>query len=189
VRLCRGGSLALALWLLVLGCRLESAPGSDGEVSGARAPEFTLRDLRGDEVSLADYLGRPVIIDFWATWCAPCVQQIPVLNAFQAAHYGEVAVLGIAVDAQGVEVVAPFALEHDIQYPVLVGDESLAQQYGAFGFPSLYVVAPDGSIVANHVGVITEEELEQALLGASKRGEREASGARSEAQPSGARSS
>jgi len=189
VRPCRGGSLVLALWLLVPGCRLESAPGSDGEVSGARAPEFTLRDLRGDEVSLGDYLGRPVIIDFWATWCAPCVQQIPVLNAFQAAHYGEVAVLGIAVDAQGVEVVAPFALEHDIQYPVLVGDESLAQQYGAFGFPSLYVVAPDGTIVANHVGVITEEELEEALLGASKRGEPEASGARSEAQPSEARSS
>ena len=167
----RGGALVLALSLLVLGCRLESAPGIDGEAAGARAPEFTLRDLRGGEVSLADHLGRPVIIDFWATWCAPCVQQIPVLNAFQAAHYGEVAVLGIAVDAQGVEVVAPFALEHDIQYPVLVGDESLAQQYGAFGFPSLYVIAPDGTIVANHVGVITEEELEESLVSASARGQ------------------
>jgi peroxiredoxin len=163
--------VVLALSLLVLGCRLESDPGIDGKGAGARAPEFTLRDLRGEEVSLTDHLGRPVIIDFWATWCAPCVQQIPVLNAFQAAHYGEVVVLGIAVDAHGVEVVAPFALEHDIQYPVLVGDESLAQQYGAFGFPSLYVIAPDGTIVANHVGVITEEELEEALVSAAAQGQ------------------
>ena len=110
-----------------------------------------------------------MIIDFWATWCAPCVQQIPVLNAFQAAHYGEVAVLGIAVDSRGIEAVAPFATEHGIQYPVLLGDESLAQEYGAFGFPSLYVIAPDGSIAANHVGVISEEELEEALIVATAR--------------------
>ena len=108
-----------------------------------------------------------MIIDFWATWCAPCVEQIPVLNAFQAAHYGEVSVLGIAVDGRGIEVVAPFATEHGIQYPVLLGDESLAQEYGAFGFPSLYVIASDGSIAAKHVGVITEEELEEALVAAA----------------------
>jgi cytochrome c biogenesis protein CcmG/thiol:disulfide interchange protein DsbE len=80
-----------------------------------------------------------------------------------------VAVLGIAVDVQGIEVVGPFATEHDIQYPVLIGNESLAQEYGAFGFPTLYVIAPDGTIVANHVGVITEEELEEALVKATAR--------------------
>jgi thiol-disulfide isomerase/thioredoxin len=165
----RGGILLLAALLLALACRVENAPGVGGEEDGARAPAFTLPDLLGNETSLADLRGRPVIIDFWATWCAPCVQQIPVLNAFQAAHYGEVSVLGIAVDSQGIEVVAPFATEHDIQYPVLLGDESLAQEYGAFGFPSLYVIAPDGSIAANHVGVISEEELEEALVSAAAR--------------------
>ena len=166
----RGGILLLAALLLALACRVEDAPGVGGEEDDARAPDFTLPDLLGNETSLADHRGRPVIIDFWATWCAPCVQQIPVLNAFQAAHYGEVSVLGIAVDTQGIEVVAPFANEHDIQYPVLLGDESLAQEYGAFGFPSLYVIAPDGTIVANHVGVISEEELEEALVSAAARG-------------------
>ena len=165
----RTGSLLLALFLLILACRIESTPEVGGEADGARAPEFTLPDLFGSEVSLADHRGRPVVIDFWATWCAPCVQQIPVLNAFQAAHYGEVAVLGIAVDSRGIEVVAPFATENDIQYPVLLGDESLAQEYGAFGFPSLYVIAPDGSIAVKHVGVITEEELEEALVAAAAR--------------------
>ena len=163
----RGGFLALALALLALACRVESAPGVDAEAGGPRAPEFTLPDLLGNQISLADHRGRPVIVDFWATWCAPCTQQIPVLNAFQAAHYGEVAVIGISVDTQGIEVVAPFAIEHDIQYPVLVGSESLAQEYGAFGFPSLYVIAPDGTIAANHVGVITREELEEALVTAT----------------------
>jgi len=166
----RAGSLPLALFLLTLACRIESTPGIGGEADGARAPEFTLPDLLGNKISLADHRGRPVIIDFWATWCAPCVQQIPVLNAFQAAHYGEVTVLGIAVDSRGIEAVAPFATEHGIQYPVLLGDESLAQEYGAFGFPSLYVIAPDGSIAANHVGVITEEELEEALVTATAGG-------------------
>jgi len=163
----RGGFLVLALALLALACRVESAPGVDGEASGPRAPEFTLPDLLGNETSLADHRGRPVIVDFWATWCAPCTQQIPVLNAFQAAHYEQVAVIGIAIDAQGTEVVAPFAVEHDIQYPVLIGNESLAQEYGAFGFPSLYVIAPDGTIAANHVGVVTREELEEALVTAT----------------------
>ena len=153
----RAGSLLLALSLLVLACRIESSPGVGDGSDGARAPEF----------SLADHRGRPVVVDFWATWCPPCVQQIPVLNAFQAAHYGEVTVLGIAVDSRGIEAVAPFATEHGIQYPVLIGDESLAQEYGAFGFPSLYVIAPDGSIATNHVGVITEEELEEALVAAA----------------------
>ena len=166
-------ALLLAFWLPVLACGIETSPGVGGGQKEFRAPEFTLPDLLGNKVSLADHRGRPVIIDFWATWCAPCVQQIPVLNAFQAAHYGEVAVLGIAVDSRGIDAVAPFATEYGIQYPVLLGDESLAQEYGAFGFPSLYVIAPDGSIAANHVGVITEEELEAALASAVARGNAE----------------
>ena len=158
-----GRVLTLALALLAVACSDENAPGGGEPPARAVAPEFTLPDLFGNEISLSDQRGRPVILDFWATWCAPCVQQIPVLNAFQAAHPAEVVVLGVSVDAQGIEVVAPFADEHDIEYTVLLGSESLAQEYGVFGFPSLYVITPDGSIAASHVGVITEEELEEAV--------------------------
>jgi len=74
-----------------------------------------------------------------------------------------VVVLGISVDTDGPEVVAEFAREHQITYPVLLGSPDLAQRYGAFGFPSLYVITPEGTIDTAHVGVVSEEELEEAL--------------------------
>ena len=118
-------------------------------------------------MKLADLAGRVVVIDFWATWCIPCKQQIPVLNAFAASAEGrEVAVLGVAVDADGAEVVAPFAAEHHIQYPVLLGDESLAFDYGAPGFPALAVVDAAGRIESLHLGVIDRSALEAAVRAA-----------------------
>jgi thiol-disulfide isomerase/thioredoxin len=109
-----------------------------------------------------------VVLDFWATWCAPCVAQIPILNAFHDAHENRgVVVLGIALDADGFEAVERFEAEElgggSIRYPVLLGDESLLQRYGGFGLPTLYVVAPDGSLISSHVGGLTAEELEAAV--------------------------
>lgn len=133
------------------------------------APAFALTDLQGKTVSLADFAGRTVVIDFWATWCTPCKQQIPVLNAFHESPAGrEVALLGIAVDVGGREVVAPFAAEHRIQYPVLLGEESLAFDYGAPGFPALAVVDPQGRIDSLHLGVIGRAALEAAVADAGQ---------------------
>ncbi len=161
---------AIGVLLLVAGCRVEE-PGGVGEAgAAAMAPDFALEALDGASVALADYRGQPIIIDFWATWCAPCVYQSPVLNAFWESHRDDgVMVFGVSVDAGGRESVEPFADEHEIRYPVLLGDEDLAQQFGALGFPTLYVVAPDGSIDSVHVGVVSEEELEVALAAALER--------------------
>jgi cytochrome c biogenesis protein CcmG/thiol:disulfide interchange protein DsbE len=127
------------------------------------APEFTLRDLAGAELSLSELRGRPVLVDFWATWCAPCERQVPVLNAFHEAHGDRIPVLGIAVDVDGAKTVPPFVAEHDLRYRVLLGDERLAQEYQAFGFPTLYVIRPDGTIHSAHVGVVTPEALAAAV--------------------------
>ncbi|MCG8590131.1 MAG: TlpA family protein disulfide reductase [Proteobacteria bacterium] len=147
-----------AVALLALGCGGESDPAAS-----SAAPDFTLPRLGGGEVALAELRGRPVVIDFWATWCAPCVHQIPVLNDFQERMGDKVVVLGVAVDARGAEVVEPFASEHGIAYSVLLGDEALAREYGAFGFPSLYVLGPDGHIEAAHVGIVSADELDRAV--------------------------
>ena len=159
----RGAALVLLLGLLpVLACERAEPAGeeSNGKVI---APEFTLKDLAGTDVSLAALRGRPVVIDFWATWCAPCERQVPVLNAFHDKYGDRIPVLGIAVDADGAASVPPFVASHELRYRVLLGDEGLAQEYDAFGFPSLYVIGPDGTIRSAHVGVVTPEALEAAV--------------------------
>lgn len=151
--------------LLALAC----GDGTGGERARQPAPAFELPDLEGRTVRLADFAGRTVVVDFWATWCTPCEKQIPVLNAFHDSVAGQdVAVLGISVDVDR-DLVAPFAAEHHIRYPVLLGDEKLAFDYGAPGFPALAVVDPSGRIDSLHLGVISRAALEAAVRDAKAR--------------------
>lgn len=156
-------ALALAA-ATALGCLAEDAG------SGGPAPDWTLTDLEGRSVSLAELRGKPIVLDFWATWCTPCEFQIPILNEVNERYGDRVAIVGVAVDVDGREVVAPFAKERKISYRVLLGDEELAQRYGARGFPSLYVIGKDGNIALSHVGLIDAEDLEEALDAALRAG-------------------
>lgn len=153
---CSARVLAAVVALGLAGCLAEEP------LEAGPAPPFTLPDLEGERVSLESFAGRIVVVDFWATWCEPCKQQIPVLNYFQRQN-PEVAVLGVAVDAGGHEAVAPFAAEHGIEYAVLLGSESLARNYGVPGFPALVVVDAEGRLDSLHLGVITPEDLAEAV--------------------------
>ncbi|HEY8123050.1 MAG TPA: TlpA disulfide reductase family protein [Myxococcota bacterium] len=156
-------AVCIAAALLGLGCeRLEAVPGVEGEGVREPAPDFTLERLGGGEVALASLRGQPVIVDFWATWCGPCEDSIPVLVAFHQKYAGRVHVLGVSVDWDR-EAIAPYVREHGMTYPVLLGDESLALDYGAPGFPALFVIDAEGRIHEAHVGVTTLPELEAAV--------------------------
>jgi len=128
------------------------------------APSWELPDLDGRLIHSKSYAGKTLVMDFWATWCPPCLFQIPILNSVQANHADDgVVVIGVAVDAEGAEVVKPYAEENGIEYQIVIGDEGLARKFGAPGFPALAVVRPDGRIDSMHVGLIEEAELEAAI--------------------------
>jgi len=162
----RTGLLLAALSVLLLACgEPNGSTAAGGDRPAEPAPLFTLVDLEGNDVSLSDYRGKTVIIDFWATWCLPCVFQVPELNKLWVAHRdrGDVAVIGVAIDVEGAEVVGPWVKEQGVEYKILIGDEGLANEYGAPGFPTLVVVRPDGTLDSMHLGFIEYDTLEELV--------------------------
>ncbi len=169
MRLRRRAALGVALVAGAIGCsdapRGPAAAGPCASVSERQpAPELRLRSLDGREYALAELKGRTIVLDFWATWCPPCEFQIPVLNAISDAWRERgVMVLGVAVDADGAEAVGPYAAEREIRYPILLGDETLARSFGAVGFPTSVLVAPDGTMTRPHAGLLEQEDLDRQL--------------------------
>lgn len=157
---------AAGVLLLLSGCWAEEAEESLVQIEAPPAPGFVLPRLEGGEtVSLESLAGKIVVLDFWATWCPPCALQVPVLNAFHAAHGtdGDVVLFGVSVDQVGIDEIRDWATEHDVRYPNLVGGDQLSRELGAVGFPALFVVGPDGRLQERHEGVIEAETLEAFL--------------------------
>jgi thiol-disulfide isomerase/thioredoxin len=121
------------------------------------APPFTLQNLAGEQVSLADFRGKTVVLNFWATWCAPCRAEIPMISGF-AKDNPHIVVLGVSVDGSR-EQLAKAAPELGIDYPVLVGDKRVQRAYGATTVPTTVVVDPEGRVTTAHVGVIFQPQL------------------------------
>lgn len=131
---------------------------------GDRAPDIAVADLNGQPIRLADFAGRPVIVNFWASWCIPCVDEFPVLAAAIEKHAdARLAVIGIVYGDRS-EAARSFAEEHHATWPVAMDPGGqVSRDYGVFAPPQSWLIGPDGTVVSRHIGAFTAEELAAAL--------------------------
>jgi cytochrome c biogenesis protein CcmG/thiol:disulfide interchange protein DsbE len=138
------------------------------------APELTLKDLDGKDVSLSEYKGKVVLVNFWATWCEPCRIEIPWLIEMQK-QYGPkgFVILGIALDEEGKSVVAPFVAKEKFEvngqmlpmsYKILIGNDDAADKFGGlFGYPTSVLISRDGKQIKRVTGMISQDEMSKAV--------------------------
>ena len=135
--------------------------------------DFTVLDLKGEPFQAKSLLGQPVLIDFWAVWCAPCVAAFPLLNRLHAERETSgVRVLGVALHSGDVEDIAAFARKHGVEYPMTVGDADLAERFGVIGFPTYFLFAPDGRVHEQYIGKLEEvlDELQSDVAELKRHG-------------------
>lgn len=152
---------------------------------GKPAPNFTLEDLRGDKVSLSSFKGKPLLINFWATWCGPCKIETPWLVELQK-EYSPKGFQIVGISTEGDELkpddtdgwahdkaaIAKFVKEYHMQYPVLINGDSLASEYGGLeAMPTSVYVNAEGKVVAVQLGISSIEEMKASIdkaMGAGK---------------------
>jgi peroxiredoxin len=131
---------------------------------GDTARNFYLQDLSGNTVSLEDFRGQPVLINFWATWCAPCRLEMPTLQAAQEAHQEDGLVVLAVNDQQAPEEISRFVEELDLSLTTLVDSKGVVSElYNVFNFPTTYFVDADGVVTAVHRGLLVESQIEEYL--------------------------
>ncbi len=133
-----------------------------GLLAAIPAAAFDLTDTQGRHHRLADYQGRWVVLNFWATWCVPCIQEIPEIAAFQREH-PRVVVIGVAVDGEDAAKVRKFAQKTGHDYPLVVGDDGVEKQLGEQrALPTTRIYDPAGKVVYDRPGRINRKSLEDA---------------------------
>ena len=138
-----------------------SAPSSKGEPAKL---DLTLKDMNGAAVRLADYKGKVIVLNFWATWCGPCEAEIPELVRTYAEYKDRgVVVLGVSIDDTA-DTLRAYAPQKHMTYPVLLMQDDVDQAYGPiFGVPVTFFIGRDGTISRKHFGPVTRTQLDDEI--------------------------
>ena len=137
-------------------------PEGEPRMRGKAAPQFTLTTLDGKKVSLKEFKGRPVLVNFWATWCAPCKLEMPWFEQFEHQYGGQgLEILGIAEDDAGKDEIAKAVKKVGVTYPILLTDGKVAPAYGGVDYlPMSFYVGRDGTVVEQTAGLASKDEIE-----------------------------
>lgn len=135
-------------------------------VSSAVAQEFTLEDIQGKTHRLADYRGKWVLVNLWATWCPPCLNEILELISLHNAHRDKnLLVIGIAIESGSRNKVADFAKSHNMSYPIVMGNRKVMAQFREVeGLPVSYLYNPQGKLVSYQMGEVSRASVEAYIL-------------------------
>lgn len=147
---------------------------ADNPSGGEPEPQLTLKALDGKDVSLNEYKGKVVLVNFWATWCEPCRVEIPWLIEMQQKYGAKgFVVLGIALDDEGKSVVAPFVAKErfdvngkqlPMSYPILIGNDDAANKFGGlFGYPTSILINRDGKQIKRITGILDYDEVSKEI--------------------------
>lgn len=167
--------VAVGLAAVAISGRGKSSVTSKGEPAGACDPNakaanfnFTMKDVDGNDVKLASYKGKVILLDFWATWCGPCKMEIPWFKEFHQKYQDKgFTVVGISSD-DAIEQLRPFVAEYKMNYPVLqgLGRDDVHEAFGpVWGLPTTLIISRDGKICRRHLGLAPRAEFEKEILG------------------------
>jgi cytochrome c biogenesis protein CcmG/thiol:disulfide interchange protein DsbE len=165
------GALIVTPLLIFLALSFGKDPRAiDSPLVGKAAPEFALRGLDGEMIQLADLRGRPVVLNFWATWCQPCIVEHPVLQAGARQYQGQVEFVGV-IYQDDPEKIRGFVERRGAWGPSLVDEAgTVAIAYGVYGAPETFFIDGDGMIVRKVTGALHPNELASQLNGMLRSG-------------------
>ena len=165
-----GAAAALALGLFTLptilrsGNRSQALEGATCNAEGPANLDFTLKDMNNADFNLADQKGKIVLLNFWATWCAPCLAEIPEFVSFYEEKKDAGFVIVGVLTEDSVENLREFAAKHKMTYPLVMMKPELEDAYGPIiGLPTSVLIARDGSVCKRHFGPMSREQLEHEV--------------------------
>ena len=155
-------AVALGIYFFERSARRSGGPAIPGNL----APDFSLPQLNGEQLELSAYRGKIVLLDFWATWCEPCREEIPHFVELQNKYGGQgLQIIGVSMD-DGPEPVRNFYRQFKMNYPVVMGNARIGDVYGGIlGLPIAFLIGRDGRIYARHIGATDVSVIENEIVG------------------------